>query len=68
MDYVCDTAKQLCYGVNSAIEKLFYDYGHHTLAGAKFFAKRVDDIGWSNVLSAMSVLGVQAKSAHTSTP
>ena len=44
MDYVCDRANELCYGVNSNIEKLFYDYGHHTLAGARFFGKRLDQL------------------------
>jgi peptidoglycan/LPS O-acetylase OafA/YrhL len=51
MDYVCDRANELCYGVNSDIEKLFYDYGHHTLAGARFFGKRLDHLGWLGALS-----------------
>lgn len=51
MDYVCDRGKGLCYGVNDDVEKLFYDYGHHTLAGARFFAQRVDQLEWLDVLS-----------------
>jgi peptidoglycan/LPS O-acetylase OafA/YrhL len=46
MDYICDTEKFYCYAVNEQNEKLFYDYGHHTMKGAVFFGKRVDDIDW----------------------
>jgi peptidoglycan/LPS O-acetylase OafA/YrhL len=65
MDYVCDRAKELCYGVNSEIAKLFFDYGHHTLAGARFFGKRVDQVGWLSALSSMRLLGADNNSAHT---
>lgn len=44
MDYVCET--HICYALNDQLEKYFFDYGHHTLAGARFFATRVDEIGW----------------------
>ncbi len=57
MDYVCDRENGLCYGVNDNMEKLFYDYGHHTLAGARFFGKRVDRLGWLDVLSSNQVVG-----------
>jgi SGNH domain (fused to AT3 domains) len=57
MDYVCDRANELCFGVNGDIEKLFYDYGHHTLAGAKFFGKRLDHLGWLRSLSSDKVIG-----------
>jgi peptidoglycan/LPS O-acetylase OafA/YrhL len=57
MDYVCDRAKKLCYGINDWMEKLFYDYGHHTLAGAKFFGWRLDHIGWLGVLSSNKIVG-----------
>jgi hypothetical protein len=59
MDYECDRANALCYGVNSDIEKLFYDYGHHTLAGARFFAKRLDSLKWLGVLSSSADVGAQ---------
>lgn len=48
MDYVCDT--QQCYALNDQLEKYFFDYGHHTLAGARFFGTRVDLIGWLDPL------------------
>lgn len=37
MDYVCDADLALCYAVQANLSKNFYDYGHHTLAGARFF-------------------------------
>jgi len=46
MDYVCDSEAQLCYAIDSNYNKFFYDYGHHTLAGAQFFGKRVSNVDW----------------------
>ena len=34
-DYTCP--KNFCYGLTPDGAKTFYDYGHHTLAGAKFY-------------------------------
>ena len=38
-DIVCP--KNFCYGVTPDGQKTFYDYGHHTLAGSKFFGKNL---------------------------
>jgi hypothetical protein len=46
MEYVCDQSVKICYGVDDAGEKTFYDYGHHTLSGAAFFAERIQKIVW----------------------
>lgn len=46
MEYVCDQSEKICFGVDDAGEKTFYDYGHHTLRGASFFAERIQEIGW----------------------
>ncbi|PKG56449.1 acyltransferase family protein [Shewanella sp. GutDb-MelDb] len=46
MDYVCNKRKQLCYAINDDYQKYFYDYGHHTVAGATFFGERVDEVKW----------------------
>lgn len=46
MDYVCDRTKEVCYAITENYQKLFYDYGHHTLAGAKFFGARIDRVNW----------------------
>ena len=46
MDYVCDKKAKKCFSINDEFEKYFYDYGHHTLEGALFFGKRVDEVKW----------------------
>ena len=38
MDYVCDDKAKLCFAVDDNLAKNFYDYGHHTLNGAEYFA------------------------------
>lgn len=50
MDYVCDAAAKRCFALDVRYTKYFYDYGHHTLAGAAFFGARVDEIGWLSPL------------------
>ena len=39
MDYICPD--NLCYGITPDGRKTYYDRGHHTLAGAAFFAKQL---------------------------
>jgi len=46
MDYICSDSDKLCYAIDEEYRKYFFDYGHHTLDGAKFFGKRVDATGW----------------------
>ena len=38
-DYVCPN--NYCYGLTPDGQKTFYDYGHHTIAGAKFFGENL---------------------------
>lgn len=46
MDYICDMRSSKCFAISNNFEKYFYDYGHHTLAGASFFGRRIDEVGW----------------------
>ncbi|MGS0683029.1 acyltransferase family protein [Shewanella sp. 125m-7] len=46
MDYVCNKPEQICYAIDDDYQKYFYDYGHHTVAGATFFGERVDEVKW----------------------
>ncbi|GIU46066.1 hypothetical protein TUM4438_21010 [Shewanella sairae] len=46
MDYVCNQQEQVCYAIDDDYQKYFYDYGHHTVAGASFFGTRVDEVKW----------------------
>lgn len=50
MDYVCHSQKQVCFSSDYKLNKFFYDYGHHTLEGARYFGKRVDETNWLNPL------------------
>jgi len=43
---VCDDRSSSCYGLNDEGRKLFYDYGHFTLAGIDFFAERLERQGF----------------------
>lgn len=45
-EYMCSDADEVCYSANENLQKYYPDYGHHTLVGAEFFAKRVDEINW----------------------
>ena len=38
MDYLCDDNLEMVYAVEMNLSKNFYDYGHHTLSGAYYFA------------------------------
>lgn len=44
--YVCEMQIRVCFAVQSDLSKNFYDYGHHTLIGSRFFAARVDTLNW----------------------
>ncbi len=46
MDYVCNNETKICSAVEQNLSKNYYDRGHHTLSGAKFFSQRVDEIDW----------------------
>ncbi|MBJ7265769.1 acyltransferase [Idiomarina abyssalis] len=40
--YVCDVEVGSCAAVDAKLNKYFYDYGHHTLTGAKHFGSQLD--------------------------
>lgn len=62
MEYVCDEPEQKCFAVDARLNKYFYDYGHHTLEGAKFFADQVDKKGWLKpIFHALKTQEVQYK-------
>jgi peptidoglycan/LPS O-acetylase OafA/YrhL len=45
-DYACQNLRKLCFAVGPDLEKYYYDDHHNSLAGAAFFAGRVDAIDW----------------------
>jgi hypothetical protein len=40
MDYVCDMELEQCFAVGVDLSKNFYDYGHHTLDGTRYFSQQ----------------------------
>jgi peptidoglycan/LPS O-acetylase OafA/YrhL len=46
MDYACNKPDEVCYAVDATLDKYIFDYAHHTLEGARFFGRRVDETGW----------------------
>lgn len=48
-DYMCDVDKSLCFAVSADLVKYYYDYGHNSIDGAIFFAKRIDELSWFKV-------------------
>lgn len=51
-DLLCSEEEEVCFSANENLENYFYGNGHITVTGAKFFAKRIDEIGWLNSLYA----------------
>jgi peptidoglycan/LPS O-acetylase OafA/YrhL len=45
-DVICELEKHLCFGFTDTGDKAFYDGQHPTLGGAKFFGKRLYDMGF----------------------
>ena len=45
-DYICDEKNKLCFGLDPAGKKTFFDYTHITYDGAVFFGKIIDKTNW----------------------
>jgi len=45
-DFICDFKEKMCDGITDEGFKTFYDYGHYTLEGARYFGKRIEEINW----------------------
>jgi len=45
-DYMCDIPYKECDYVDKVGNKIFYDYGHLTEYGAKYFGKKIYEINW----------------------
>ena len=45
-DYMCNRVKKKCDYITPQGFKIFYDYGHYTLEGAKYFGQKIYDTNW----------------------
>ena len=45
-DFQCNVKEKVCYGSTGDGFKIYYDYAHFTLEGAKFFGKKIHELNW----------------------
>lgn len=45
-DLICNTSERKCDGITPDGYKSFFDYGHYTLEGAKYFGKQIYETAW----------------------
>lgn len=48
-DFICDLESKTCDGITNEGYKSFYDYGHFTLEGSKYFGRRIHEINWLEI-------------------
>jgi peptidoglycan/LPS O-acetylase OafA/YrhL len=48
-DYLCDEKNKECDYVTPSGYKIFYDYGHYTIEGAKYLGKKIYKTGWFKI-------------------
>lgn len=48
-DYMCDIVEEECDYVNEDGYKIFFDYGHYTEYGARYFGKKIYEINWLKI-------------------
>ena len=48
-DYMCDIPNKECDYVDKDGYKIFYDYGHYTEYGARYFGKKIYEINWLKI-------------------
>ena len=48
-DYMCDIPNKECDYIDEDGHKIFYDYGHYTEYGARYFGKKIYKINWLKI-------------------
>ena len=43
---ICSEVQETCEIVNNKLTKNFYDYGHFTLEGSKYFGNKIHKLNW----------------------
>jgi len=62
MEFMCAFEDEACYSSSPTLKKFYPDYGHYTLAGAEFFAKRAEELGWFQRILAFGTVGDDSNS------
>ena len=47
--YLCNFVKKTCGLLTPKGKKIFWDYGHYTLDGAKYFGKKIYEMNWLKI-------------------
>ena len=45
-EFMCDIKNRKCDFLTNNGEKIYYDYGHFSIEGAKYFGKKMYNLGW----------------------
>ena len=48
-ELICEVSQKKCKFLTNEGIKIFYDYGHYTIDGAKFLGKKIIDLNWLNL-------------------
>ena len=48
-NFQCNDLEKTCYALTNLGKKIFWDYGHYTLAGAKFFGRKIHKMDWFKI-------------------
>jgi peptidoglycan/LPS O-acetylase OafA/YrhL len=49
IDLICDHISQKCNFLTEENKKIFYDYGHYTMEGAKYLGKKIYETNWLKI-------------------
>tara|TARA_R110002096_G_scaffold42144_2_gene113715 strand:- start:9248 stop:11179 length:1932 start_codon:yes stop_codon:yes gene_type:complete len=45
-EYMSNPERKTCLAVTPEGRKVFYDYGHYTVEGARYYGRRIHELGW----------------------
>ena len=48
-DFQCNDLENSCFALTNTGKKIFWDYGHYTLSGAKFFGNKIHQMNWFKI-------------------
>lgn len=49
-DYFCNTQAETCFALGPQLQKFTYDFTHHSLDGAKYYAERIKKLKWKKIV------------------
>ncbi|MEM8821814.1 MAG: acyltransferase family protein [Pseudomonadota bacterium] len=55
-NFICSEPQEICWGITPSGHKAFYDYGHYTIEGARFFGERLWNQGFAETLRRLTTM------------